>query len=255
MLSPQLKSKPAWHFFGDSQMGFLFEALQINYPRDISLVRRACCRRCGFLDCCGLDRASVWTPPNASLTQGQVKHGLSNHFCSDLAGWLNTMVKSTSDSFMEYMVIEYASDVEHQTPHTNTTQETAVLYLQNQNVSIHDNVCVANNGIHDQNACWNRDECLYLDNVKTYFQLLDSVCGSIVWIGLSSVGGDTRHSQRDEQGLEWNREIAKLLATSYPQKAYFVDVWNLSLTSKRRDNVHLQYDYYKTVSAILTSLM
>lgn len=73
------------------------------------------------------------------------------------------------------------------------------------------------------------------------------------WI--SSVGGDTRHSHRDERGLEWNRGIAKLLATSYPQKAYFVDVWNLSLTSKRRDNVHLQYDYYKTVSAILTSLM
>ena len=71
----------------------------------------------------------------------------------------------------------------------------------------------------------------------------------------SSVGGDMRHPQRDDRALEWNRAITTLLATLYPQKAYFVDVWNLSLTSKRKDNVHFQYDYYKTVSALFANLV
>lgn len=79
---------------------------------------------------------------------------------------------------MEYLVIEYASDVEIQTPETKTTQDNAIMYLVNhiikdKNKTSSYNVCVINIGLHDQLMCkhpntTSSEECddIYLENVE-----------------------------------------------------------------------------------------
>ena len=76
LLSPQVQSKRAWFFFGDSQMGRLFQ--NIKYPYKISTMKRTKDRRCGFLDYCHLDKAKRWIPPSSIMYQGPINYGLKN---------------------------------------------------------------------------------------------------------------------------------------------------------------------------------
>jgi len=276
-------------------MGFL-TMRHTTYPYNISSTRKAA-RRCGFLDYCHLEKRSDWTLPatfpnptspspspspsnnnnnnNRSATQGQgpTEFGLHHHFCSDLAGFSNTLFQTDENekNFMEFLVVEYASDVEQQTPHTNTTQETVSLYLaaqlKMQNLTRDDSVCVVNTGVHDQKLCHQGrtsdadadNECLelYVNNVKSYMKQLDPVCGNIVWLGITSVRGDSDQPQRNEVSLQWNRAVNASLARWYPTKSFFVDVWNVSshATHRPNDNIHFEPEYYVPLGTLFSSLM
>jgi len=256
VLSPNLKSKAAWQFFGDSQMNNMFKRLE--YPYNISLTRVAK-GRCDFLNYCQIEKPSSGerSKPNYNLSQGPMVYGKWNPSCTDACCARNMMVKSgDGKKIMEYLVVEYASDVEQQTPYTNTTQETVALYLKkNKKFTKNDTVCVVNTGAHDHVACWKRKECHYLENVRSYLELLDSVCGNIVWIGISSVKEDLNQPQRNELSIDWNTAVRLLIASSYPYKGYFVDVWNVSLVSVRHGNIHFREPYYSSLGKIFTNLM
>jgi len=266
ILSPHLKFKKAWHFMGDSQMGYTFKEIISTYPYRKISGRTAPDERCGFLEYCYLEKRREWDVQGARLTQGPVLYGLSNHFCSDLSGFQNTMVEGDKNNFIEYLAIEFASDVEQQTPTTNTTQQSASLYLRNQlhhyDLTIDDRVCVVNVGLHDQNICavpaWLRKEqCgdLYMRNVETYLKELDSVCGYIVWISTTSCMNSRRHAQRNGRSVDWNRFVESLLNRLYPEKSFFVDVWGKSSNTTHLDNIHLEASYYEELASLFTSLM
>eukprot|EP01083_Nonionella_stella_P095090 266886_1 len=266
MLSPNLKRKRAWHFMGDSQMGFTFHEIVKLYPYRRISTRTAPDERCGFLEYCNLENRSEWDVQGAQQTQGPVYHGFENHFCSDLSGFRNTMFEGDKNNFIEYLAVEYASDVEQQTPTTNTTQQTTSLYLRNQlqqyNLTTDDRACVVNAGVHDQNICavptWIPDEqCsdIYMTNVETYLKELDSVCGYIVWISITSCLNDVRYPQKNSRSIKWNRGVESLMNRLYPEKSFFVDVWEKSSNTTHLDNIHFEASYYKEVASLFTSLM
>ncbi len=264
MLSPHLKGKRAWHFMGDSQMGYTFLEIGNSYPYPKISNRVAPDERCGFLEYCGLQKRSEWDAQGAQQTQGPIHHGFQNHFCSDLSNFKNTMYSGDKNNFIEYLAVEYASDVEQQTPTTNTTQQTTSLYLKNQlqqyNLTTDDRVCVVNAGIHDQNICWmiqDDKHCsnIYMKNVETYLKELDSVCGYIVWISITSCSNDVRFPQDNRRSIEWNRGVESLMNRLYPEKSFFVDVWEKSSNTTHVDNVHFEASYYREVASLFTSLV
>ena len=252
-------------------MGFLTTHLVKNFhPYRHENTARTASGRCGFLSFCGKEKASEWKPPDPlgrNQTQGPTRFGLQHHFCSDLFGHGNAIWESTRNNshFMQYMTVEFASDVEQQTNVTNTTQETAVMHMietiQKHKLTTKDSVCVVIVGLHDQKLCPGKSEefCtfVFVENVKRYFELLDTACGKIVWISISSVLGirNIYSPQRNERTIIWNQLVQEHLLAKYSPKAFIFDVWNYSETSNHRDNVHFQPEYYKAIAHVFASLM
>jgi hypothetical protein len=272
LLAQKVKRKPAWFFMGDSQMNMLvngtkypYEIVSTRLPGDENPPLRG---RCDSLNYYYLERAPVWVPPATNemgkKIQGPVLFGLRNHFCLDASGIYNRLYSSSSLNFMEYLAVEYASDVEHQSTITNTSQESAVVYMKRQLDNLFltrdDSVCVVNAGIHDQKLCpdlVNEETCLgvYIHNVKTYIQLLRTVCGHVLWISISSVRGDKIHPQDNSRSLLWNQRVNETLQENYAHNSYFIDVWNASLYGVRNSNIHFEPEYYSQLAFLFSSLM
>lgn len=158
-------------------------------------------------------------------------------------------------------MVEYASDVEQQTPHTTTTQETVALYMKNQlqffNFTSSDVVCVVNTGLHDQKLCTGKSNeycrIIYGENVRFYLRQLQISCGSIVWIATTPVRGDRRQMQKNESILVWNKDVCDILSGF--ESTYFIDVWNEALGEIHVDNVHFRSSYYEALGSLFTNLM
>jgi len=269
LLSRRVRSKPAWIFLGDSQMNKLVE--NTEYPHNVTGRRLphpgpGTWGRCDLLNYyftpAGPRRSETWRPPAGG--QGPAKYGLSHHWCLDASGAYNRRFATDGREFLEYLSVEYAADVEHQSTETNTSQETAARYLREElywmNLEREDAVCVVNPGLHDQKYCHGMDEgaCLgaYQRNVRSYLALLDSACGNLIWISISSVRGDAIHPQRNPRSEAWNAMVKKTLAAEYPDISFFVDVWNATLHDAVRDgNIHFRSVYYKDLGRLFSSLM
>ena len=280
-------SKSAWYFLGDSQMGHLFKEIVAHYPHAHSSVKMAE-HKCGFLKYAGFERSETWTYPNWNLTEGPIVNGYDMHWCSDLDGWDNMMVRSDvpivnappathnisavhnhtsignnveKNKFIEYLVVEFAKDVEQQTPTTTTTQETAVAYIQSHDVPPSESVCVVNTGLHDLtvwHTALNVTDGKFFENVQWYLEQLATVCGTIIWVGLSSVRGDVEHPQQNSVMKLWNAGIYDIIGRMEEFEdggAFVVDVWDHSMTATRRDNVHYQVPYYDHIAKLFTSFM
>mmetsp|Transcript_27805 Transcript_27805/g.55683 ORF Transcript_27805/g.55683 Transcript_27805/m.55683 type:complete len:390 (+) Transcript_27805:339-1508(+) len=276
LLSSHLSSKPAWHFLGDSQMGMLMTKVLSEYPYKISK-KKVASERCGFLDYCQLEKCSEWIPSSKNKTQGPFMFGLEHPFCSDLSWFRNNKVETETENigdgiitvssiahkFTEYLVVEYASDVEQQSKTTKTTQQSVTLYmeqnLKDHNLSTIDSICIVNTGLHDQHMCNYKTEvdCLdaYRTNVQEYLRLLDRVCGNIVWISTTPVANDVGNIQNNNRTLEWNKAVKSLLETYYVEKSFYVDTWKRALNYTHTDNVHFKVPYYTTVANLFKSII
>ena len=116
-----------------------------------------------------------------------------------------------------------------------------------------DSVCVANTGIHDQKI--GRGIQVYLNNVASYLKQLDTICGYIVWLSITSVRGDTNHPQKNSVSIEWNRGVKEMLPRLYPNKSFFLDVWNASSHAIHNSNIHFEPEYYAKLAELFASLM
>jgi hypothetical protein len=257
---------------GDSMMKLLIE-----YPYEIVSTRlpddeNPLLGQCDSLNYYYLERAPVWVPPATNemgkQIQGPVASGLDNHFCSNASGTYNRLYPSSYLNFMEYFGVEFASDVEHQSTITNTSQESAVVYMErhldNLFLTRDDSVCVVNvnAGVHDQVLCpdlVNEKTCsdVYIHNIKTYLQLLRTACGHILWISIASVRGDKQRPQVNSRSLLWNQNqrVNETLQENYADNSYFIDVWNALLHGVRKDNVHFEPEYYSQLAFLFSSLM
>ena len=264
LLSPHVKGKRAWFFFGDSQMWRMMR--HFVYPYHITSTQIAANHRCGFLDYCYLEKSNTWIPPfSPNQTLGPAEFGMENPFCSDLSGSMNARWESyvpNGTHFVEHLIVEFASDVEQQSLYTNTTQEAATIHAANQlqlrNLTNDDSVCVVNTGLHDQILCIGKSDeyCLeiYLNNVNSYLNLLQYVCGNIVWVSTTTVRGDLGRPQRNDLTFQWNQRVNATIMRKYPN-AFFLDVWNVSSHSHHIDNVHHTDVYYGPLRNLFTSMM
>ena len=251
-LSRGIQNKTVWKFLGDSQTGFYTKNLFVNKLkhtwRDIARGPT-----CGLMEYMDLERSKIWKYPNHTLMEGPTKNGLRRHYCTDLAGWWADKGEIPETSF-EYLPVEYALDVEHPSPTTRTTQESVALYFRNQNITVSEVVCVINTGIHDMAI--SKDTATFLQNVRSYFHLLDPVCGNFVWLGISHVRGDKKQPQNNDAIASWNTAVAVFLENEYPTKSYVIDVWKQGLNTTHRDNVHYSdTSYYEQLASLFQRLM
>jgi len=263
----------AWFFLGDSQMGKLVNHLAKQYPHPMTAIRSARDRRCGFLDYCYLDKSPEWNKPK--WNQGPTKYGLENPFCSDISSAGNRLMESvvvSSDPntaeehedarFMEFLIVDYTSDVEQQSVFTETTQETAVLHMANQlqlrGLTYEDSVCVVNAGLHDEKICANFDEehCIkiYQGNVRVYLNMLHHVCGNILWVSLTPVMESGNFSHRRNVELVGMNEGARMALRKF-ENGVFLDVWEATGGFEHVDDAHFEEVYYQELAGLFANLM
>ena len=122
-----------------------------------------------------------------------------------------------------------------------------------------DHVCVVNTGLHDQillNSDTPPDQ--FLNNVRWYLKLLDSVCGNLVWVGLTAVAEIGNNPQRNSLSLEWNKQVYSALASDYKNNSFVIDVWEESDAAPfrgGRQNIHFEHPYYVSFASLYASLV
>ena len=260
LLSEDIKSSPAWFFLGDAQMFRMTEQIQYPYTKTYDL--KSDDSRCSFLDFSHLKKAKKWKAPPFKIV-GPTDYGLDHPFCSDSGSW-NTLRESwdvDGSNMMEFMQVPYAKSVEQQTDYTDTTQETAVMHIANQlqlrDLTYEDSVCVANSGLQDRKLCYGKDDAwcsdIYYVNVKSYIELLENVCGSIIWISTTPVVSDD--PQTNFKIKTMNLKVKEIL--SGYENGYFVDIWDAASQHKYLpgDFVHFEPEYYAQLAKLFSSLM
>lgn len=258
-----LTSKPHWHFFGDSQMATMAKMLlKSHYPYKVTIKRGAIRTkdRCALLKYFNMKKSDVWIQPDEIRLQGPESYGKINPFCSDMNGWGPFMIGDGKRS-LEFLNVEFAQDVEIQTATTSTTQEAAALYLKNDRKE--DHVCVVNAGLHDQAVLKSPDtpQDQFVNNVKSYLKLLESVCGRIVWVGITEVQelNPTKNLQRNAISLKWNEQVYSMIASTFPNNSFIIDVWNESVAAPFKgegtNNIHYEDPYYESFATLFASLL
>jgi len=262
VLGERLRSKPHWHFLGDSQMSTMVLALRNRFPYQITKTRGRprLADRCALMGYLDVEKSDVWTPPDAKFLQGPEMYGLHNPFCSDMNGWGPYTIGDGTKS-VEFLNVEFAQDVEIQTKNTFTTQEAVALYLKNEKKD--DHVCVVNAGIHDQTLLKTPDvpKDQFVKNVQSYLKLLESVCGNLVWVGITEVQeiNPERNLQRNSVSLKWNQQVYSMIVNTFPENCFIIDVWNESVAATfkggGRQNIHYDEPYYSDFASLFAGLL
>jgi hypothetical protein len=287
-----------WLFFGDSTMSKLFgrsPLKRILVGLSIKQINKACpmdfictmrqASKCDLNGVFGIpyrpDRQ--WYPPNYTLGEGPL-YGLENPYCNDCNGCKSQLAVCTNsklsinkkrtcpDSTLKtlyyggYISMEFARDVEIQSPNFGTSQENiALLFLNstqwNQDLilrSFGPAACVVGGGFHDM-ALPNITLSRYIDNVKWYLRLLHPTCGHFIWVANNAPAASTQHryKQSFNRTLEWNTAVRYMLenTTDLRYKSSFVDVFNASINAPHADNIHMNTTWYNALGSTLASLI
>jgi hypothetical protein len=286
-----------WLILGDSTMFQLVQnspLKRILVDHSIAQINKACpmefsCTkrrgsRCNLNGVFGVpyrpDRQ--WYPPNLTLGEGPVKFGLMNSYCHDCDGCNTDLVACTKLNFNNnqtcpestlktlnyggYISMEFARDVEIQSPKFGTSQENiALLFLNstkwNQDLILSafgPTACIIGTGIHDI-AVPNITLSRYIDNVKWYLRLLHPTCGHFIWVANTAPKASTEHlyPQGFNRTLEWNTAVRFMLesTTDFMHKSSFVDVYNASISFPHADNIHLLSTWYRALGSTFASLI
>lgn len=163
-----------------------------------------------------------------------------------------------------YITIEFARDVEMQSPEFLTTQENIAVFLDrdyNTPILVEDfgkPVCVVNTGHHDV-VIPKITRSMFLSNVEWYLTLLNPQCESIIWIAttapLSITAG--KYFQTVNQTQSWNAGVKEILART-PKllpKAVFVDVFEASRSWPHNDNIHMNDAWYAHLGRFINDVI
>jgi hypothetical protein len=149
-----------------------------------------------------------------------------------------------------FLGVEFARDVELQTPMFNTTQENVITYIDQ--VWNHPDllqvwekpVCIVNTAHHDA-AIPGLTTKGYLKNVQWYMHLLSSVCHQFVWIATTAPMGlykkpkqKIEYPQTIAKTKEWGEAVHDMFATDpvLAPRLLFMDVYNASISYAHIDN-------------------
>jgi hypothetical protein len=241
-------------------------------------------RRCNLNGVFGIPYRSdrQWYPPNYTLGEGPMAYGLENPYCNDCDGCNSELIVCTSltinnnrtcpESTLKTLhyggliSMEFARDVEIQSPNFGTSQENiALLFLNstqwNQDLissAFGPTACIIGTGIHDI-ALPNITLSRYIDNVKWYLRLLHPTCGHIIWVANTAPAASTQHlyTQGFNRTLEWNTAVRYMLesTTDFMHKSSFVDVFNASINFPHVDNIHMSSTWYNALGSTFASLI
>lgn len=290
-LPSRMKQPRRWLFLGDSTMLRLFamsrirEALLVS-PNGCDLISGQLIKgdRCKLNDMFHLPYTEPWVPPAKSMFSGPVGFGLSNPSCNDCKGCdselvelhLNhsaknlTVVSSSSECSLSkgnylyggYISLEFARDVEIQTPEFPTTQENLAAYIErvwNSPGLLQEwgkPICVLNAGLHDA-AIPNITTEIYLRNVKFMFTHLMRACEVIIWLGTSSPDVESEYVQTPALMKTWNYALQNMIESEETFRAAisFIDIHDASFVYPHVDNVHLHKKWYQLLGEFFFRLL
>jgi hypothetical protein len=228
-----------------------------------------------------------WTKPDFSVRgEGPVAHGLENPFCTDCGGCnadfsvcqmtersqeglienrenlsqshsvdLNQMESIKMFRYGGYVPVEFARDVELQSPEFGTTQEIMVSFLRrkyNTETLLEEfglPICVLSTGIHDM-AIPNITISKFLVNVKWYLDLLKTECSLFIWIANTAPETD-KYPQTKGDMRQWNKGVRDVLQDHFPECSVFVDVFHSSIHWPHVDNIHMDQMWYSSLGGML----
>jgi hypothetical protein len=271
-----------WLFFGDSTTWRLFRSSPVKDlfgPSAGAAINKACplqytCykhihERCHLNEAFHLTPRNEWVPPDLSLGEGPVKNGLIHQSCQDCKGCNSTyslckknMAAAPSScinslAYGGYFSVEFARDVELQTPQFNTTQENVAAFIEKQfNSPSHKEDfggapnCVVSAGFHDM-VIANITLPIYLSNVRWYLQLLKAQCTHIIWLQNTAplIQQKGNYSQTAQRTKIWNQGVYNMLVrsnnTELKHHLTVMDVFEASQNYSHADNVHMAPAWYK----------
>jgi len=240
---------PRLVFLGDSTMKYLAETFKTFFPKGSVTKRSDNCHT--IEEMLMMERAAYWSPPTS--TEGPLKNGLENNFCSDCSGCMGFLYESQYMD-IQYIPVEFARDVELQSSDTRTTQETVVKYLK---ATSRETILFVNTGLHDC-AILDCNFTVYEHNLKWYMQLLVDIKHiTVVWIQTNAVQGMLAFPQKNDRIERMNQ-----IAVGVCDDVGVVSIVNTFDMSKHEwalqnlfvDNVHLLKErrlYYRTVGNII----
>ena len=248
LLEPHLTGKKHWFFLGDSNMYLTYKQIRIeNEKMGWELTKEHTTGRCNYTDYYGLEKAHEWVFPNHSRLEGPVGIGYTapKPWCSDLHWAFNQKIEKDGTS-LEFLVCDFARDVETPSQTTATTQESIALYLSKAYPEKAENVCIANAGLHDMaipGPYADKPYLLYVGNVQEYLGLLKEQCHVVVWVTIVSTKGDNRYPQMNPVVRRWNRAVLAMIQDVHPDVFVF-DQFVESHEQEHVDNAHLTTEYY-----------
>jgi len=162
---------------------------------------------------------------------------------------------SFTHRFPSDMHMEYARDIEIQTPTFLTTQENLAAYINrvwNKPDLIQEYgkpVCIISAGLHDA-GIKDISTGTYVQNVKFMLDLFIPVCEHIIWLGNTAPAATNASSPKYKQTIaltkSWNEAVIELIGneTTFSDRMSFVDVHEASLKWPHVDHIHLSRDWY-----------
>lgn len=278
------KRHTRWVFWGDSTISRLFFNIPSgllwqgdavgNYPSNYTC-QKFHGDRCNpnlFLDPNPHD--FKWTKPDFLVHgEGPEAFGLQNPFCTDCSGCNSDFAVCELSRSIDihqtrqdkpfryggYFTIEFARDVELQSPNVRTTQEIMASFLRrkyNTDALVEEfglPVCVLSAGIHDM-AIPNITTSKFVANVKWYLGLLKGECSLFIWIANTAPKTDTHH-QKKEYIREWNEEVKNVLQTYFSECSVFIDVFNSSINWSYDDNIHMNSTWYASLGEMFGRIL
>lgn len=235
-------------------------------------------QRCHLNEIFDLQYSNKWQLPNPKKFEGPLKFGFLNNYCSDSAGsesnFLDCQIRDLGLAephrkdpslcgrkrltYGGYISIEFARDVEIQTPQFTTTQENVVAYLR---ASWNDfgspllqawglPICVINTGLHDSFIPGIRVED-FVKNVDWYLNLFQSQCAHFIWLS-STAPND--NMEVEALVKTYDDAVKSLIRNSrnLRRMTSFINVFDSS-KGWPHDNTHMDDNWYHNFGNWLVS--
>lgn len=229
--------------------------------------------RCQLDEMFDLPYAPEWTQPDPMKFEGPVRYGKLNPYCTDCSGcqsnFLDCQIRDLGLAFNHpelhpcdrkqityggYMTIEFARDVEIQTPKYKTTQENIAAYLH-QSWNLPGSplvqkwglpICVINTGAHDRllEGLTLED---FIGNVNWYLSLFTAECSHIIWLSSTAPAKDGLNFPQTEKAMkEYNEAVKELLTKSrvLNRMSSYIDIFDASLNWPHADHIHMDDMFY-----------
>ena len=256
--------------------------------------------RCDHGPVFNLQPVAEWQPPIFSPNfEGPLNWAVNNPYCSDCGGCdphflhcvpsnqqgqalssLKASSRSTSPEqqckedkklvYGGYMIVEFAKDVELQSPSYRTTQENIVWYLRE-----HFNrpqlvtewgkpVCVIGTGFHDMILLIKTDDFnmdRFVENVEWYLMLMKDECSHMIWVTNTAPSRENPKNwpQTIERTKEWNDGVRAMIENNLEllRMSSYVDVFDASLDipHKPDDHIHLLDTWYGDIGNWFSTLI
>lgn len=243
--------------------------------------------RCHLNDVFDLQYPDKWYSLQGTTEEymfaGPVDFGSTHPHCTDCSGCDTTFLKcdfvpnSTCNEdcvdihnerkliYGGYVAMEFALDIEIQTPEFLTTQENLVSYIDRVwNFPEHlrefgKPVCVISAGMHDVKIA-NVTALDFLRNVKLLLANFIPVCTHIIWLGSTAPSNvpNKRFKQTIPLMKEWDSSVKEMIHidAEFQESISFIDVYNASLKYGHDGHIHMNNTWYRILGdELITPMM